>query len=69
LPERSRRSCPDARRCFNTWELEEKTWFWSLLSLGLLGFGVAAMIGFGFAGPDGAKQSGPRLVSSAAASS
>ena len=53
----------------NAWQLEEKTWFWSLLSLGLLGFGVVAMVGYVFAGPDGTKQSGPRLVSSVAPSS
>ena len=52
----------------NTWQLEEKTWFWSLLSLGLLGFGVVAMIGYVFAGPDGTTHSRPRLVSPAAAS-
>ena len=53
----------------NTWQLEEKTWFWSLLSLGLLGFGVVAMIGYVVAGPDGTKQSGPRLLTSAVPSS
>lgn len=53
----------------NTWELEEKTWFWSLLSLGLLGFGVVAMIGYVFAGPDGMKRRPARVVSSAAPSS
>ena len=41
----------------NTWQLEEKAWFASLLALGLLGFGVVAMIGYVVAGPDGTKQS------------
>jgi hypothetical protein len=37
----------------NTWQLEEKTWFGALLALGLLGFGVVAMIAYVVAGPDG----------------
>lgn len=41
----------------NTWQLEDKMWFWSLLALGLLGFGVVAMIVYVVAGPDGTKQS------------
>jgi hypothetical protein len=49
----------------NTWQLEEKTWFWSLLSLGLLGFGVIAMIGYVAAGPDGTAQNRSSLVSPA----
>jgi hypothetical protein len=44
----------------DTWQLEEKTWFASLLALGLLGFGVLAMIAYVVAGPDGTKQSVPR---------
>ena len=44
----------------DTWQLEEKTWFASLLALGLLGFGVVAMIAYVVAGPDGTKQSVPR---------
>ena len=40
----------------NTWPLEDKMWFWSLLALGLLGFGVVAMIAYVVAGPDGTKQ-------------
>jgi hypothetical protein len=42
----------------NTWQLEEKTWFASLLALGLLGFGVVAMIAYVVAGPDGTQQTG-----------
>jgi uncharacterized membrane protein len=45
----------------NTWQLEEKTWFASLLALGLLGFGVAAMIAYVVAGPDGTQQAGLRV--------
>jgi hypothetical protein len=41
----------------NTWQLEDKMWFASLLALGLLGFGVLAMIAYVVAGPDGTKQS------------
>ena len=41
----------------NTWQLEDKIWFWSLLALGLLGFGVVAMIAYAVAGPDGTKES------------
>ena len=40
----------------NTWELEDKMWFASLLALGLLGFGIIAMIAYVVAGPDGTKQ-------------
>ena len=40
----------------NTWELEDKAWFASLLALGLLGFGVVAMIAYVVAGPDGTEQ-------------
>jgi hypothetical protein len=45
----------------NTWHLEDKVWFGSLLALGLLGFGVVAMIAYVVAGPDGTKQSVGRL--------
>jgi hypothetical protein len=41
----------------NTWELEDKKWFASLLALGLLGFGVVATIAYVVAGPDGTTQS------------
>jgi hypothetical protein len=40
----------------NTWQLEDKMWFASLLALGLLGLGVVAMIAYVVAGPDGTKQ-------------
>jgi hypothetical protein len=48
----------------NTWQLEEKTWFASLLALGLLGFGVVAMIAYVVAGPDGTQQPGLRVSTS-----
>ena len=37
----------------NTAQLEDKTWFVSLLVLGLLGIGVLAMVAYVLAGPDG----------------
>ncbi|HYU60491.1 MAG TPA: hypothetical protein VEK39_07015 [Solirubrobacterales bacterium] len=37
----------------NTAQLEDKTWFVSLLVLGLLGVGVLAMVAYVLAGPDG----------------
>jgi hypothetical protein len=40
----------------NTWQLEDKMWFAALLALGLLGFGVVAMIAYVVAGPDGTQQ-------------
>ena len=40
----------------NTWQLDDKMWFASLLALGLLGFGVIAMIAYVVAGPDGTTQ-------------
>jgi hypothetical protein len=44
----------------NTWQLEDKLWFASLLAAGVLGFGVVAMIAYVVAGPDGANQSAAR---------
>jgi hypothetical protein len=41
----------------NTWQLEDKTWFTALLALGLLGFGVVAMIAYVVAGPDDVSRS------------
>ena len=40
----------------NTWQLDDKMWFASLLAPGLLGFGVIAMIAYVVAGLDGTKQ-------------
>jgi hypothetical protein len=53
----------------NTWQLEDKRWFGSLLTLGLLGFGVVAMIAYIVAGPDGTKQVTPAFALPAAPSS
>jgi hypothetical protein len=49
---------------FNTWQLEDKIWFGSLLALGLFGFGVVAMIAYVVAGPDGTKPNGLGLPAS-----
>ena len=51
----------------NTWQLEDKLWFGSLLAGGLLGVGVVAMIAYVLAGPDGTKQSvaGPSIAEAA----
>ena len=43
----------------NTAELEDKTWFVLLLILGILSFGLVAMIAYVIAGPDGTKQGCP----------
>jgi len=49
----------------NTAQLEDKTWFVTLLVLGLFSFGWIAMIAYVLAGPDGTRQS--RTVPSVAA--
>jgi hypothetical protein len=36
----------------NTWQLEDKAWFWSLLAFGLLGVGLVGMIAYVAVGPD-----------------
>ena len=46
----------------NTAQLEDKTWFIVLLVLGLVSFGLVAMIAYVIAGPDGAKQTTARGV-------
>jgi H+/Cl- antiporter ClcA len=40
----------------NTAQLEDKTWFIVLLVLGLVSFGLVAMIAYVVAGPDGTEQ-------------
>jgi H+/Cl- antiporter ClcA len=40
----------------NTAQLEDKTWFIVLLVLGLVSFGLVAMIAYVIAGPDGTEQ-------------
>ena len=51
----------------NTSQLEDKTWFVLLLVLGVLSFGLVAMIAYVIAGPDGTKQTTatPELQASA----
>jgi hypothetical protein len=44
----------------NTWQLEDKLWFGALLALGLLGFGVVAMVAYVVAGPDSTNEGMPR---------
>jgi hypothetical protein len=41
---------------FNTWQLEDKTWFVSLAGLTLFGLAVPAMVAYVLAGPDGTSQ-------------
>lgn len=50
----------------NTWQLEDKAWFASLLALGLFGFGVVAMIAYVFAGPDGGRTGAASAIAGAA---
>lgn len=38
---------------FNTWQLEDRTWFAALLVLGVFSLGWIAMIAYVVAGPDG----------------
>ena len=51
----------------NTSQLEDKTWFVVLLVLGVLSFGLIAMIAYVIAGPDGTKQTtaAPKLEAAA----
>ena len=42
----------------NTYQLEDKTWFASLLALGLVSCGVLAMVAYVLAGPDGTRRDG-----------
>lgn len=46
----------------NTAQLEDKTWFIVLLVLGLLSFGLVAMIAYVIAGPDGTRPPATRPV-------
>ena len=43
----------------NTAQLEDKTWFFMLLVLGLFSFGLVAMIAYVIAGPDGTRRTRP----------
>jgi hypothetical protein len=46
----------------NTAQLEDKTWFIVLLVLGLLSFGLVAMIAYVIGGPDGTKRAAARAL-------
>ena len=46
----------------NTAQLEDKTWFIVLLVLGLLSFGLVAMIAYVIAGPDGTRRTAARAL-------
>jgi len=46
----------------NTALLDDKTWFVLLLVLGILSFGLVAMIAYVIAGPDGTQQSASRQM-------
>jgi hypothetical protein len=46
----------------NTWQLEDKRWFGSLLAGGLLGVGVLAMVAYVVAGPDGTECAAPPAI-------
>lgn len=50
----------------NTAELEDKTWFILLLILGILSFGVVAMIAYVIGGPDGTRVAAERRLHGAA---
>ncbi len=47
----------------NTLQLEDKTWFATLLVLGMVSLGTAAMVAYVLAGPDGTSQAGERSAS------
>lgn len=49
----------------NTAQVDDKTWFVLLLVLGLLSFGLVAMIAYAIAGPDGTRHTAVRPVSAA----
>lgn len=45
---------------FNTWQLDSKAWFISLLLLGIFNLGFFAMVAYIVAGPDGTSATEPR---------
>jgi hypothetical protein len=51
----------------NTAQLDDKTWFVVLLVLGLLSFGLVAMIAYVLVGPDGTRPDAERAESATAA--
>lgn len=46
----------------NSAQVEDKTWFIPLLVLGLLSFGLVAMIAYVITGPDGTQRAAARAV-------
>lgn len=50
----------------NTWQLDSKAWFVTLLLLGIFNFGFFAMIAFLVAGPDGTSDAELRRAQAAA---
>ena len=53
----------------NTAQVEDKTWFILLLVLGLLSFGLVAMIAYVIGGPDGTQSKASRIAAITAATS
>ena len=53
----------------NTAQVDDKTWFIVLLVLGLLSFGIVAMIAYVIAGPDGTQSEESRMAAITAATS
>jgi hypothetical protein len=53
----------------NTAEVDDKTWFIVLLVLGLLSFGIVAMIAYVIGGPDGTQSKESRMAAITAATS
>jgi hypothetical protein len=45
---------------FNTWQIDSKAWFISLLLLGIFNLGFFAMVAYIIAGPDGTSATAPR---------
>jgi hypothetical protein len=53
----------------NTAQVDDKTWFIVLLVLGVLSFGIVAMIAYVIAGPDGTQSKESRIAAITAATS
>ena len=53
----------------NTAQVDDKTWFIVLLVLGLLSFGIVAMIAYVIGGPDGTQSKESRIAAITAATS
>jgi len=53
----------------NTAQVDDKTWFIVLLVLGLMSFGIVAMIAYVIGGPDGTQSKASRIAAITAATS